>query len=258
MMLDRNARQLTLILTVVSVASANNLWPSCSGKTMMRSTDLSCEEKQTILDEHNRLRQLVALGQINGQPSAANMREMIWDDELAAMAQRWTNRCAEIHDDLRNVRRFSVGQNMARAWTTRPPGPYDDQPNWRQMINGWFDEVHHYQTGYSDATGHYTQLVWGDTYLVGCGYSFYYDPARGYTKNYVCNYGPSGNVIGFEPYQSGQPACGNYGMLYSNRYAGLCCEFHVIITVQLSRLSLERKKRLSLIVINLALILQRS
>lgn len=41
------------------------------------STDLSCEEKQTILDEHNRLRQLVALGQINGQPSAANMREMV-------------------------------------------------------------------------------------------------------------------------------------------------------------------------------------
>jgi hypothetical protein len=34
------------------------------------------------------------------------------------------------------------------------------------------------------------QLVWGDTYLVGCGYSNYYDPSRGYTKLYVCNYGP--------------------------------------------------------------------
>jgi len=34
------------------------------------------------------------------------------------------------------------------------------------------------------------QLVWGDTYLVGCGYSHYYDPSRGYTKLYVCNYGP--------------------------------------------------------------------
>lgn len=36
----------------------------------------------------------------------------------------------------------------------------------------------------------FAQVIWGDTYLVGCGYSFYYDPARGYTKNYVCNYGP--------------------------------------------------------------------
>lgn len=33
----------------------------------------------------------------------------------------------------------------------------------------------------------------------------------------------SGNVLGFQPYKSGQPACGNYGMSYSNRYAGLCC-----------------------------------
>lgn len=41
------------------------------------SGGLSCEEKQAILDEHNRLRQLVALGQIQGQPGAANMREMV-------------------------------------------------------------------------------------------------------------------------------------------------------------------------------------
>lgn len=41
------------------------------------SGGISCEEKQIILDEHNRLRQLVALGQIHGQPSAANMMEMV-------------------------------------------------------------------------------------------------------------------------------------------------------------------------------------
>ncbi|KAK1118289.1 hypothetical protein K0M31_015331 [Melipona bicolor] len=82
-----------------------------------RSAELSCEEKQTILDEHNRLRQLVALGQVSGQPSAANMREMIWDDELATMAQKWTNRCAEIHDDHRHTRKkvssgTKYGSNM--------------------------------------------------------------------------------------------------------------------------------------------------
>lgn len=41
------------------------------------SGGISCEEKQIILDEHNRLRQLVALGQIHGQPGAANMMEMV-------------------------------------------------------------------------------------------------------------------------------------------------------------------------------------
>ncbi|XP_077280956.1 venom allergen 5 isoform X3 [Temnothorax americanus] len=123
------------------------------------SGGISCEEKQIILNEHNRLRQLVALGQIHGQPGAANMMEMIWDDELAAIAQRWADHCAESHDSLRNVRRFAVGQNIARSWTTRPPGPYDGESNWRRQISGWFNEVQYYHSGYSKITGHYTQLV---------------------------------------------------------------------------------------------------
>jgi hypothetical protein len=27
-------------------------------------------------------------GQVNGQPAAVNMREMVWDEELARVAQR--------------------------------------------------------------------------------------------------------------------------------------------------------------------------
>ncbi|XP_054007292.1 venom allergen 5-like isoform X2 [Hylaeus anthracinus] len=195
MALAGNVILVTLTLIAASKGLPGNSWPSCAGKTILRADGLSCEEKQAILDEHNRLRQLVALGQIHGQPGAANMREMVWDDELAAIAQRWADQCAEIHDNSRNVRRFAVGQNIARTWTTRPPGVYDDEPNWRQRISDWFNEVQHYRTGYSDDTGHYTQLVWGDTFLLGCGYSFYYDPARGYTKNYVCNYGPSSRQL---------------------------------------------------------------
>lgn len=33
------------------------------------------------------------------------------------------------------------------------------------------------------------QLVWGDTNLVGCGFTYYQDPKL-YSKLYVCNYGP--------------------------------------------------------------------
>ncbi|XP_058804555.1 venom allergen 5 [Phymastichus coffea] len=199
---------------------------ACTGKSMIR-TGVSCQDKRNILDEHNRLRQLVALGQVNGQPSAKMMMEMVWDDELAAMAQQWADRCSETHDNARNVQRFAVGQNMARTWTTRTPaGPYDMEPDWRQQIFSWFNEVEHYRTGlFSKFTAHYTQVIWGDTYLVGCGFSYYYDPIRGYTKNYVCNYGPSGNVLGYNPYSFGWPECNTYGMDYSNRYSGLCSEF---------------------------------
>lgn len=34
-------------------------------------------EKQVILDMHNKMRQLVANGQVGGQPPAANMMEMV-------------------------------------------------------------------------------------------------------------------------------------------------------------------------------------
>ena len=50
-------------------------------------------EKQTILQEHNRARQMLALGKVSGQPAAMNMRDMVWDEELARIAQRWADQC---------------------------------------------------------------------------------------------------------------------------------------------------------------------
>ena len=60
-------------------------------------------EKQSILQEHNRARQMLALGKVNGQPAAVNMREMVWDEELARIAQRWADQCMPGHDHRRNV-----------------------------------------------------------------------------------------------------------------------------------------------------------
>ena len=51
------------------------------------------EDKDVILEKHNELRAKVANGQEKrgvdgGQPRAANMRKLIWNDELAEIAQR--------------------------------------------------------------------------------------------------------------------------------------------------------------------------
>ncbi|XP_063824561.1 venom allergen 3-like [Ostrinia nubilalis] len=199
-----------------------------AGNRMIKSGGLTAYEKQAIVDAHNRLRQSVALGQVSSQPPAANMMEMVWDEELAATAQRWADQCTTEHDraSQREVGRFAVGQNLAATWTTRPPSdPVDSQPDFASQINAWFDEVHIF--GYRPisgvhGTGHYSQLVWGETSHVGCGFSFYYDPTRGYTKLYICNYGPGGNVIGVKPYEKGYPSCSSYGLSNSVKYSGLC------------------------------------
>ena len=60
-------------------------------------------EKQRIVDAHNKVRQMIALGKIPGQPAATNMKEMIWDSELAVIAQRWADQCMPGHDHRRNV-----------------------------------------------------------------------------------------------------------------------------------------------------------
>ena len=43
--------------------------------------------------------------------------------------------------------------------------------------------------------GHYSQVVWAETNLVGCGY-VHYKEAEWYMTLTVCNFAPGGNVNG--------------------------------------------------------------
>lgn len=68
---------------------------------LLPESGVTAYEKQQILESHNKLRQTVATGHINGQPMAENMQEMKWDDELASKAQYWANQCGFQHDPNR-------------------------------------------------------------------------------------------------------------------------------------------------------------
>ena len=90
-----------------------------------------------MLDEHNRLRSLVAVGGTS-QPRAADMRELEWDEELARVAQARADSCIFAHDcsDCRRVARFKVGQNLFRARDNKVlPG------EWRYITRSWFSEI---------------------------------------------------------------------------------------------------------------------
>ncbi|KAJ3665896.1 hypothetical protein Zmor_001360 [Zophobas morio] len=162
-------------------------------------TGVSEEEKQSILDAHNKMRQRVALGQINGQPQASDMMTMTWDNVLAAQAQNWATACTyTVHDSHRHLEAYFVGQNIATRWTTRSPRSFHDaKPSWtKDAMSPWFSEhqMYNFEPFTHTPASHYTQLIWAKTTLVGCGYAFYEERQR-FTKKYVCNYGPSGNVI---------------------------------------------------------------
>ncbi|KAL1468448.1 hypothetical protein MTO96_041473 [Rhipicephalus appendiculatus] len=62
------------------------------------ATGLSDVEKAELLKAHNDFRSQVAQGRLSGFPTATNMYRLIWDDELADVAQAFTNQCDDHHD----------------------------------------------------------------------------------------------------------------------------------------------------------------
>ncbi len=65
-------------------------------------------------------------------------QELEWDNELAAVAQRWAEQCAFGHDTNRDVGRFKVGQNVYQTTRSRDQ-PLEDMI--QAGIMGWYDEV---------------------------------------------------------------------------------------------------------------------
>ena len=115
---------------------------------------LTTQEKREALDEHNRLRSRVAMGSTN-HPSAGNMMELQWDEELATLAQRHADQCSFVHDssDCRKVSRFRVGQNLLRDKSIS-----NERPDWRFAIESWFREIKDYPNADNSATYRYLHI----------------------------------------------------------------------------------------------------
>ncbi|CAL4091258.1 unnamed protein product, partial [Meganyctiphanes norvegica] len=174
-----------------------------------------------ILRIHNGLRTRVANGSELGgspgpQPSAANMKELTWNTELAHVAQAWASQCSESHDcqECRGLcsRDYLVGQNIYTEWNI-------SIPDWERAINAWYDEVDGIATIETleeedgDSIGsalNYVQIVWAETAEIGCGVVHYELSEEKEdslpTVTYVCNYGPAAVRTKSPLYIEGNPA----------------------------------------------------
>jgi len=193
-------------------------------------------DKDAIIAKHNELRRRVAKGletqglNGQGQPKATDMYELKWNDDLAEVAQRWADQCyptengkSMAHDTKREPagQYKNVGQNMAFGANS---GPISN-PGFAGSIQSWYDEVSDWPAtnvgSFSKKgvpkgkyIGHYTQVVWGATKEVGCGYVVFNNPQHPEFKNYpykkllICNYGTAGNWKGQPLYTAGETASG--------------------------------------------------
>lgn len=207
--------------------------PDCK----VKETGITDKERDLILSLHNELRALVAQGNESRgdpgpQPEAANMHQLVWNDELAKVAQAWASQCPSDHDMERRrrlcSRKYRTGQNINYYW-----GTLDQGPDWQKAIDNWYNEVAdvaaevagNFIPHKTKKIGHYTQLVWGTTKEIGCGIVYYETERHGihYTHSitYVCNYGPAGNILKRPFYKHGPPASNCPGEV-SEEYPDLC------------------------------------
>ncbi|XP_078603262.1 GLIPR1-like protein 1 [Branchiostoma floridae x Branchiostoma japonicum] len=120
--------------------------------TRRSAPELTREELGIIVDKHNELRK-------GAEPPASNMEYMLWHEELAGMAQEWSERCTWDHGQPHRDRSpFSwVGQNLwlGTTWT--------QGSSIHGAIQAWYNEVSYYDydsacCAHDKVCGHYTQV----------------------------------------------------------------------------------------------------
>lgn len=105
--------------------------------------------------------------------------QLIWSDVLERSAKAWANSCPEGHSFGNH------GENMFWASYYMPPA---------DVVKFWYEEEKKYdysRPGFSVYTGHFSQVIWKSTQLMGCGF---YDKCSGEMPYiWVCHYFPPGN-----------------------------------------------------------------
>ena len=114
---------------------------------------------------------------------------LAWSDDLAARAQAWATKLMDTgmyvprRDGVFGENLFEITGGSANAF---------------EVVTAWVSEAANYDHASNSCTarcGHFTQVVWRTTKLVGCGV------ARNATREvWVCDYAPHGNTIGESPY----------------------------------------------------------
>ncbi|XP_001663083.2 venom allergen 5-like [Aedes aegypti] len=192
---------------------------------------MSTKRKNLILMMHNRLRNLVASGNLSKFEPASNMSLMIWDNELAYLAELNVKQCQMEHDACRSTAQFKyAGQNLAFSWTSGSLKKHNE--NIRHNIMKWFMEHKDAKMDHirkfgrtKKPIGHFTAMVRDASSHIGCAMSSYTKTRKGYKgKEFLmaCNYATT-NILNKSIYVDGKPcsACPKVGRCHTV-YTALC------------------------------------
>ncbi|WWD21041.1 hypothetical protein CI109_105522 [Kwoniella shandongensis] len=149
--------------------------PSASSAT---SSDGDGTSPQTWVDLHNAARKKYGAA------------DVVWDESLAKVAEE--------HAKLCNKQHTKAAENL--QWGDGTPTP-------QGAVDAWMAEASQYDWNnpvYSEATGHFTQVVWKDTTRIGC---YIAQCAAGKVSSdagfqTACEYDPAGNYVNAGEFQA--------------------------------------------------------
>jgi len=204
-----------------------NADPGCN----IEEFSLSQELKDALVEEINKERRKIAREAV-----AENMRKIVWNDELARIAQIWAIQCTKELDYVRiailDDGETSFSQNIARFEFNEEKINLDSV---KSLVKFWVDSYDENVPAQISNYNHprvatdlppkqdydlsyFTQLAWAETDRIGCGYARYKEDGKeSSTSVFVCNFASEGNVQLQPVYSVGSQVCGNCG-------AGFICE----------------------------------
>ncbi|XP_045766074.1 cell wall protein PRY3-like isoform X2 [Maniola jurtina] len=217
------------------------------------------KEKQNVLDRINNRRNKVASGEIRSLPPAENMLKLEWSDELEVFAQRLADQCmsdvSRLTDWCHDLDNTSVGQAIGTIYGEAPglTAP--------TLVDLWYMELLNINATYlprytpSSLTplphlDYFTQLIWAESSQVGCGGVKFKEinmdsneKTNRTVYRLICNFAPSGNIIGQAVYNDGVP-CSRcpYGGHCDSEYKYLCSSYlHTTVTKHNDNIQLTKE-----------------
>ena len=181
------------------------------------AAQLTQAEKDQIVDAHNYNRR-------SAQPGAVNMKLMEWSNCLEQVAEDYMSTCPGTYHNRDRT-------SDANALGCQPSGYVGENLYWYSLpitnvsepVASWYSEDQYYNINTKSCSficGHYTQVVWANTYKVGCAKVFCTAKRSAYL---LCNYAPGGNYPGQTPYKIGT-SCTECAQGYNSCNQGLCAE----------------------------------
>ncbi len=142
-----------------------------------------------------------ALSKHNTYRTTHQSPNLVLSDSLKSSAQAWADQIAKSGNFAHST--TSNGENIYSSYTTASSIAADTLAN--DAVQSWYSEVSNYdyaKPGFSDNTGHFTQVVWKSTTQLGCGAAKGTETINGTVYNafyVVCQYSPAGNLEGQYP-----------------------------------------------------------